>query len=287
MIMSSIFNIFILFLTISFSTMAFAQDTENTDDYDSSDTQFSYDLPSDFSGTLTDEDEDNVDLKKEADLFGANEAEVDEDGNDILDDDFVDEEEATHTLKLEFEGEVTFYDRSTGEPFMEVSYTTTLEQDIVVKGSRYRSEGSAEFKTDIIGNLAGNELFTCKAEIDIEDHKFYIMSKLNTIPETDELPETKNLAIQLKMDSGYQELWTSNCLGIDGSELNTTGDYESYNKTLLENISPNLVGVEFEDFIEGDPVEEELEVEFFEIDDEAADQIISFTGKGTLSVEPL
>lgn len=198
----------------------------------------------------------------------------------------VPEDEPNYLLKFDFESSATFLDKLTGEPYMEINYHTTIEKEVTLAKKRFRTKGRADFETEIIGNYAGNELFTCKLEIDIKSAPVQLMTIMRdiTTPE-DDIPLFE-AALQLKFEKGYKEDWYSNCTGLDGSLFNTRGDPEKYNLMILEDTTPPLKTILFEDFIPGDNNEIEVIMEPLEVEDPDADTML-LTGKGTLLLEVL
>lgn len=303
-----IFTLFILVLVASLSPVVRAQlgdydaqaegasRTEGGDESDSEDQEG-------FTGTYAeDEDPDHPDfeqtLEEEA-IFGqdtgskrgsrktrGDDAEEEDDEELSYDEEGFPENEPNYLLKFTFDSTATFYDRLTGDAYMEIDYRTTVEQEVTLNKKRFRAKGRAEFETNIIGNYAGNELFTCKLEIEIKSSPVQIMTLMRdvTLPE-DDLP-LYEAAVQIKLEKNYKEDWYSNCTAIDGSLFNTRGDPEKYNLMILEDTSPSLNAVLFEEFIPGDDNEIEIIMEPLEIEDLDVDTVL-LTGKGTLLLEVL
>lgn len=264
----------LLLVSILFSSFAFAQDD--------------YALPEEnFTGTLTDEDIDYDDLDKEIEneAFGPD----DPQNKDKDDDEFGGEafEEAYPALlTFDFDSQVIFH-TSEGDPYMEIDYETKIEDfEIELLQKRWREKTDALFTADIIGNLAGNDLFTCKLDILIDTYPANIMTRLKFFPETDEIDAHYQLAVQIKLDKEYKERWQSKC--TDGvSNFNTEGDPEKYNRTVLENITPNLHGLVIDDFDPSEGAEIDLSTELIEILDEDLNEVITLSGKGVLRIDPL
>lgn len=259
------------------------------DDYEeeSGEDEYGDELPEDFTGTLDDEeDEENPEFqrkKAERDAFGDRAADRQRGREDQ---DLPPEDDApAYVLKFNFDSQVVFSDKKTGTSYMEINYNTKIEQEIALVHKRWRSKGEATFTSDISGNLAGNDLFTCKLDITIDSYPVNIMTRLKTVPETDEDPETDQVAVQIVLKNTYKESWFSNCTGVDGSIFNTQGSPEKYNLTILDNISPNLNGIVIEDFDSSRGAEVELLTEAIDLDDEDMDEVITLTGSGTLSID--
>lgn len=245
-------------------------------------------LPDDFTGTLDEEgDEDNPEFQRkqiERDAFGDDRKR--RRGGDDEQEDLPPEDDApAYVLKFNFDSQVVFADKKTGTSYMEINYNTKIEQDVALVHKRWRAKGEAKFTSDISGNLAGNDLFTCKLDITIDSYPVSLMTRLKTVPETDEEPETEQVAVQIVMKDTYKEDWFSNCTGVDGSIFNTKGNPEKYNLTILDNINPSLNGIIIEDFDSSRGAEVELLTEAMDVDDEDMDEVITLTGSGTLSID--
>jgi len=247
-----------------------AEETPSNDDY--------YSMPKDFSGTLAEDDPDS-DEGKTSILFGPDDAE---------EEDFeVESEGPTHLLKFDFESQVVVTDTLTDIPFLEISYTLKLEQEIEVIDKRYRTTGNAEIMTDIVGFLAGNELFTCKLDIQLENVEADILVRYKYAEETEEDPEINQLAVQVKFDKDSMlEDWFSNCLGLDGSIFNTQGDKEKYLLTTLETATPDLTGLMIEDYYRGFSSSVDIIAEPLIIEDGDTHEDYLLQGNGMLTVEP-
>ena len=235
-----------------------------------------------FTGTLAaEEDPDHPDyekLQKEKEMFGEEKEEEEEEPLEGL---------PNYLLKFSFEGHVIFYDKITGSPYLEIVYLTTLEQEILLVNKRYRVEGQANFDTDVIGDYAGNDLFTCKLEINIQSYDVEIMARERAIPDPDDKELLNHqVALQLKFQKGYQEDWYSNCTSIDGSLFNTKGNPEKYNIMILEEATPSLNAVLIEEFSPGDDAEISIETELLEIEDPDLD-FFTIAGRGTVTLEAL
>ena len=275
--------IFVIITLLTIPHFTFAQDSDFEDSFDRIDTISTTDDSGDDSGDDIDELLEKE--RREEELFGSFEADVDEDGNDIEVE--VKDQDATHSLTFEFKGSVVFIDKDSFEPFMEIIYNTTIEQDVVLEKKRFVTKTLGEIKTEVIGESSSSELFTCLIEIDIAPQEFEVITKLNIIPETEDADEITNLAVKIKTNKDYKEDWTSLCTDTFGNELNTKGDYEYHNKTILNSIKPSIAGLVFEDFIFGNGAVMDLDFETYEIDDEAVNEILQISGSGSVSVETL
>lgn len=265
---------------------SFPEDEGAVDDSGGDD--YGDELPDDFTGTLDEEeDEDNSEFQRkqiERDAFGDDRKRrrgADEDQEDLPPED----DAPAYVLKFNFDSQVVFADKKTGTSYMEINYNTKIEQEVALVHKRWRSKGEATFTSDISGNLAGNDLFTCKLDITIDSYPVNIMTRLKTVPETDEEPETEQVAVQIILKDTYKEDWFSNCTGVDGSIFNTKGNPEKYNLTILDNINPSLNGIVIEDFDSSRGAEVELLTEAMDVDDEDMDEVITLTGSGTLSID--
>lgn len=304
--------VLILFFTLSlcFSAGVHAQ----LGDYEQEDTVSpnSPDAPENepgFTGTYADE-EDPEDPKyqdkiEEDALFGEEDAREEDDAGKYEEDDRqadpdasreadpdpygeneIPEDEPNYLLKFDFESSATFLDKLTGDPYMEINYHTTIEKEVTLSKKRFRTKARADFETDIVGNYAGNELFTCKLEIDIKSAPVQLMTIMRDVSTPEDDIPLFEAALQLKFEKGYKEDWYSNCTGLDGSLFNTRGDPEKYNLMILEDTTPPLKTILLEDFIPGDNNEIEIIMEPLEVEDPDADTVL-LTGKGTLFLEIL
>lgn len=235
-----------------------------------------------FTGTYSEDDPDSP-AYKEKQLFGDDEApnEEDEGGGDIVDN-------ATHILKMEFDTRVVITDTRSAFSYLEINYTTKMEQDIQVGNRRFRTRGKTNIMTDIVGTLAGNELFTCELDIKISDADVDIMVRHSEVEESEEMDASSNLAVQLKFNKqDLLEDWFSNCLGVDGSQFNTKGEQEKYLFTALEAIDPSLSGILVEEY---DPLLQssvDLETPPILIEDLDSYEEILIEGNGEIVIEPL
>lgn len=251
-----------------------------------SDFQLFEDLPEGFTGALGDAEEDpDSDAYKERE---AEESVFGEDEEEPLDEEDIEEAvENAYSLTLTIESEVTFTEAETNDTYLAIKYITKINEEISLISRRWRSDGTAEFETEIVGQFAGNDFFTCILDVEVEKVPIKLMTKLKTIAETEEVDESQEAAIQIKFDKTYKENWRSNCTAVDQSTLNTTGDPEKYNMKILDLLKPSLTALTFEEFEEGDERTIELEAETIEIDDLDTNEIITLSGSGTLTIEPL
>ncbi len=264
-----------------------ADATESTSDSDSTPSDTPTGILGDssdkgFTGTYSDEDPESP-AYKEKKLFGDDEApdEEDEEGGDVVDN-------ATHVLKMEFDTRVVITDTRSAYSYLEINYTTKMEQEIQVGNRRFRTRGKANIMTDIVGTLAGNELFTCELDIKISDADVDMMVRHSEVEESEELDASSSLAVQLKFNKqDLLEDWFSNCLGVDGSQFNTKGEQEKYLFTALEAIDPSLSGILVEEY---DPLVEstvDLETPPILIEDLDSYEEILIEGNGEIVIEPL
>lgn len=308
--MNHIFFILLMLLSVSWSAQAQLGDYENeegdstTQEEQEAETDEMVEDEEGFTGTYADEEDpddpkyqqrleeeaifgdEKKDRKKRSRGAGDESEEEAAPEDEPYPDEELPEDGPNYVLKFLFDSNAIFYDKLTGEAYMEINYRTTVEQEVSMIKKRFRGKGEANFETDIIGNYAGNELFTCKLEIEIKSTPVQIMTRLRdiTTPE-DEMPLFE-AALQLKFEKKYKEDWYSNCTGIDGSLFNTRGDPEKYNMMMLEDTTPNLNAILMEEFVPGDDNEIEIIMEPLELEDPDMDTII-LTGKGTLMLEAL
>src|SRR3989339_969896 len=103
----------------------------SADDPSGKDVSHSAAIPDDFTGTFAEDDPDS-EVYQEHQIFGEDEAEDEEEEGEAVD------EGPTHLLKLEFESQVVVSDALAATPFLEISYTLKLEQEIEVVNRRFR-----------------------------------------------------------------------------------------------------------------------------------------------------
>ncbi|MCP5464457.1 MAG: hypothetical protein H7A33_05470 [Deltaproteobacteria bacterium] len=245
-------------------------------------------MDSDFTGTLSEEDEDS-EAFEEAQLFGSEFEEEASDG---------DEEEPyfepTHLITFQFEAKLLIVDTKLDRTLVEINYNVRMEQEVEIKKARFRTKGKAEVFSENIGELASNELFSCELNIQIgkeeepEPAVVEIMTRHNEREETEEEPFVSELALQLKFDKKFiMEDWFSNCTAIDGSVLNTKGEQEEFLHMILEGVEPNLNSLTFEDFEPDAPVNLNIETPETIMEDIDSNQEFIYTGQGSIDVEPL
>lgn len=305
-----LFTVLMLLVSLSWSARAQLGDYDGeendpsaTESEESTDAESEEDAEG-FTGTYADEeDPDSPKYQQkleEEEIFGEDEKDHKkghrgrEDGEEVEDvpgDEFYPEEEfpedePNYVLKFLFDSNATFYDKLTGEAYMEINYRTVIEQEVSMIEKRFRTKGEVNFETDIIGNYAGNELFTCRLEIEIRSSPVQIMTRLRNVTTPEDAIPLFEAALQLKFEKKYKEDWYSNCTGIDGSLFNTKGDPEKYNLMILEDTTPNLNAMLIEEFVPGNDNELEIIMEPLDLEDPDMDTV-SLTGKGTLTLEAL
>lgn len=232
-----------------------------------------------LTGTLADDDPDSSAFNEKK-VFGDDEAGDDESDSAVAG--------ATHLLRMEFASQVVILDKKIDTAIIEIHYITKIEQEIEVKDKRFRTRGRADVATDIVGNLAGNELFTCKLDIQLEKTPVDIMTRYNNTTETEDEPAKSELAVQIKFKkSDFFEDWFSNCIGVDGSVFNTKGDKEKYLSTTLESISPSLDAMLFEDYNPDDTVSLDISTDPIILDDLDAFEEVTLQGSGSVAIEPM
>jgi len=261
-------------LALFIASPALSQDSTLSED--------DYSLPDEnFTGTLDEEDDDNPEyerIKNENETFG---------DDDLDAEAYPEEDQPNYIIKFNFDSQVVFMDQN-DYPYLEINYNTKFEEEFTaITSKRSMTDGEVEFESEIVGDLAGNDLFTCKLDIMIQSYPVNIMARVKHITETEEEPESFDLALQIKLEKDYKEDWFSNCTGVDGSVFNTQGDPEKYNLQVLDNVAPSLNAILVEEF---DPYQEtiiELVSETLIVDDEDLNETVTLTGSGTITIEPL
>lgn len=242
-----------------------------------------YKLPDEnFTGTLDDEDDDNPEyerIKDENEAFG--------DDDEMGEDAYPEDDQPNYLIKFNFDAQVVFMDQN-DFPYLEINYNTKFEEEFTaLMSKRSTTTGEVEFESDIVGDLAGNDLFTCKLDIMIESHPVDIMARVKRIAETEDEPESFEMALQIKLEKDYKEDWYSNCTGVDGSVFNTQGDPEKYNLQVLDGVAPSLNAILVEEFYPDEETVIELVSEPLIVDDEDMNETVTLTGSGTITIEPL
>lgn len=275
--------IFIIFCTLPTLVVpgpGFAQESETEEAWQETGQETESIIPEDFTGTFADDDPES-DVFEETQLFGEDEAAPGEKAEEVPEEDL-----PTHLLRFEFESLIVITDSRTENPYMEIRYFTKIEQEIQVKNKRYRTKGTAEIMTDIIGNLAGNELFACKLDIQMANSEVDIMTRYNIIPETEEEPEKSELALQIKFNrENLLEDWFSNCTAVDGSIFNTVGEKEKYLFMTIESVTPALSSIVIENYDTDLRSTLDVFADSIQIDDDFDDILLE--GTGTIDVDPL
>lgn len=256
------------------SSIAFAQAEDNYDD-NVEDVDVAPDVPDDFTGTFSNEDPDSP-LYKEKELFGEDEAGQSEESEGI-----------SHLLRVEFEGSVVFTDTITNISFLEVTYEFRFEKEIEVSKARFRDSIPFDVETNIVGNLAENDLFKCEAVVEFNNKpRFDVMSKYNFKEATEETDELSQLALQLKPDSkSMNEDWFADCAGIDGSELKTKGGHEEHLKKILKALE--LEGVAIPEYDPSTGISKEILSDTIIVEDPNSFEEVAYQGNITISVDPL
>lgn len=266
-------TMFILLFAIVATPQTWAQYEEESEDEV---VDLAPDIPEDFTGTLSDEDPDSP-LFKEKQLFGDNEAgEEREESYGV-----------SHLLRAEFEGQVVFTDTITNISFLEITYEFRIEKEIEIGKSRFRDNAEFDVQTNIVGNLAENDLFKCEAVVEFNNKPtFSIMTKYNVKEATEETDPLNQLALQLKVDQkSIKEDWTADCLGIDGSELKTKGDHEEHLYKILQALE--LEGVALDEFFPDSGGTKEILTDTIIIEDLNSFEEIAYQGSINISIDPL
>jgi len=253
--------------------------------------QYFKEIPTDFSGTFDEEDEES-EAAKEAEIFGSEmlDLEPSEEGDEEADeedlaDEFEDEVQ-NHLLKFTYEGQVIITDTLTDISYLEITYQINLEQEVQILNRRFRAEGESEIITSVVGELAGNELFTCELEVQIPNSKVSLLLRHQETPETEEEDASSILAGQIKV-ANLKEDWLANCKGNDGSIFNTRGDQEEYFKMLIDSTTPELKGFVIEDYDREVEASVDITTDPFIIEDIDAFEEFLLQGSGLVTIEPI
>lgn len=289
----------LLFLLLSQARSVQAQEQSDTTTEEVTDAETNTDensqnnsaLPSeDYTGTLDEEeDPDNPNYEKrqiENEVFGTDKDDSASD-DDTVDTSASDSEVPNTLMRFTFDSQVLITNDK-GETYMQISYTTKIEQEIVLTNHRWRGTAEADITSDVIGNLAGNDLFTCKLDMNIAPVAINLMTLLKTVQTNDtpngDTQDTQQVAIQIEVDNDYKEDVYSNCNSGENT-FNTQGDPEKYNLTILQNTAPSLNGITLDRF---DSAGSQIDIvtDPIEIDDMDLNETITMSGSGTLSLEP-
>lgn len=238
----------------------------------------------DFTGTLADDDPENV---NPPDLFGTDEPlpQGEELGSEPI---------GTHLLKFDFTGRVRFTDQgepgrpTTGEPYMEIEYNTRFEQVVSVTEARQTFKTQAEYDLNNWGSLARNEFFDCRLDISMQEMPVEITTRINRAPPEEKEGEPLiSLALKVDFSQDSREDWFSFCTDTSGAMLNTQGEPEEYNLKVLHAIEPSLKGLVVDEFDRFEETKIDLVVPPSIIDDKEIANDISYSGKGSIILEPL
>ncbi len=236
--------------------------------------------PSNDASQDKSDDKQPLDAENQADLESSDEETLEGDGF------------PTHALKVDITGHVLFTDMTTRESYLEVVYQAKVEQDVIIGNSKQRvSDVNVEILTDVIGTLGGNDIYSCKLNVEFSNPSLGIVTQ-NFQPEDNDKNEPSDLEsylnIELDLDKkSFLEDWYSNCTYIDGLEFNTKGDKENYFYTLLQNVSPLLESLRIDNF---DPTIEQsvpLEVLIEPYEDFDLNNELLFSGTGQITLSPL
>lgn len=234
--------------------------------------------PETFTGTLSDEDDANIELQRQNALFGSDEAEPDEE-----------EFKAGakyYNIKMEYTAQVVFAEAISGDPYMEVTYVTHFEKETIIGERRIRVDTDGIYNADVTGSLARTELFDCPLDVAMEKTDVDIMTRLNKTETTPDQAGSTQLALQVKFKKKANETWSVKCEGMGGM-LMSRGDKEEYNFQALDNITPSLSGYLDDDFNPYTITSIDLTTEAFLIDDQDTRDLITVSGSGTLTIEPI
>lgn len=261
------------------------EESDDQDQVEDSDSSATSDDSEGFTGTYSDEDPDS-EAFKEKQLFGEEEEADPEDEDNTFDNQG---EGPTHSLKFEFDGQLAATNIITEVTYLEINYQIKIEQEVEVKNARFRSKAQATILTEVVGDYAANELFSCVLDIQFgKETPVESMIRYRTTPATEEEDAKAELAVKFNMKkSDFMEDWFSNCTGVDGSIFNTQGDKEKYLYLILENVLPELSGFLMENFEYEGTNTTDHQAEAFIIEDPDAYIDYTLTGSGTTVVEPL
>lgn len=238
-----------------------------------------------FTGTLADDDPENS--LNPPDLFGTDEPLP---GGEELGSEPI----GTHLLKFDFTGRVRFADQgepgrpATGEPYMEIEYNTRFEQVVSITEARQIFKSKAEYDINNWGALAQNEFFNCRLDINMQEMPVEITTRINKTPPEEEGAEPiLSLALKVDFSQDSREDWFSFCTDVSGATLNTQGEPEEYNLKVLHAIEPSLKGLVVDEFDLFNETKIDLTVPPSVIDDKEIANDISYSGKGSITLEPL
>ena len=238
-----------------------------------------------FTGTLADDDPANS--LENPDLFGNGETPPDgeEPGQEAI---------ATHLLKFDFTGRVRFINQGedgkpvSEEPYMEIEYNTRFDQVVTLSEGRLSFKTKAEYDINNWGSLARNEFFDCRLDISMQEMPVEITTRINKTPaEEKDAEPILSLALKIDFSQDSREDWFSFCTDTSGATLNTEGEPEEYNLKVLRAIEPSLKGLVVDDFDRFDTTKIDLMVPQSLIDDKEIANDITYSGKGSISLEPL
>lgn len=238
-------------------------------------------LTSTFTGTLAPDDPDSP-VFKENKIFG--EETVPEEG---MEEEGAEPSGPTHLFRFDYNVGVLITEKSTGIDAVEITYDVKAQTEVAVKTRRYRTTVPVEIVADIVGELFGNELVTCKLGIEFgEELAASLMIKHIVTEETEEEAARSDLAVQLKFDrEKFLERWIASCLSVDGLTLETEGEKEELLLIALGESQPTLNAALMEDFYPPEGGSLEIFTGPFLFEDEVYEYLIQ--GQGEIVVEPL
>jgi hypothetical protein len=156
---------------------------------------------------------------------------------------------------------------------------------MIIAEKRIRSKADTQFTADVTGSLARTELFDCPLDIAMEKSEAEVMTRVNKTEATQDSTAETKLAMQIKFQKKPNEIWSVKCEGMGGALL-TRGDKEEYNFQALDNILPALAGLDVE-FSPYTITTIDLNTESFLIDDLDTHDLITISGTGTITIEPI
>lgn len=255
-------------------------------------------IDDDFTGTLAEDDPENEDalneLQEQEELFGNEDDQTDEDNTD---DGFVEETEGTHEIHFEFTSKVQFVqtpeETSTEEdilnapPYMEIEYITQFDGILDIKERTVKRKLEVTMEAQNWGSLAANEFFDCQLDIEMRELPVTVTTRIKKQKVNEDEEPVTDLAWQIEFDKEGVEDWFSLCSDLSGAKLNTQGNPEQYNLTILQKIEPALKAMVHEEWYDEDGLTMDLITPVFIQDDQDINNQVILSGEGSISIEPL
>jgi len=216
----------------------------------------------------------------EEELFGTEEGTATEEGV------------PTHTVRLEFNSNVSFTNPDEPSPYLEIVYSTVMETPIELNRQTHNYEVSATVDVQTTGSLAQNEFFECRLDIAFQETNVKLTAKLNSegsvLNDTgEENASTYQAVFRTAFSETMAEDWFSYCTDVSGATLNTIGAPENYDLQILKLIEPDLKALVLDNFDLTQESRIPLSVPMQVVDDNELNNKVTLSGEGVFVISPI